>query len=301
MRYLLILVFLGIFIPFLQNAKCQEVQQSGWFPIIILKYGFVFGSTSGDFFDTYNRPGSFPRPLLISEARWEDYKEPNRHSTLGAEVGAKIRDKFSVGLSGQRYGFDKTDDLDYRGFFIETSTGDVIEFPSVNEQHHFKGSITHVLAFLDYRVFAKSSLSPVVGLGLGFTFSSFEWNWRINGSTIYNNTFVRLSDDQTFMEIDSERNFAVQPRFRLDYAFSGSGFFHSVFLQTDYIFSKYDADYFEKFRRLVFEGQPFESLPQEFQTDAIKKLYDRYDVSVGGFQLMIGLTLKFDPPESAEE
>jgi len=281
MRRQLIWALISAFTLFMDNTNGQEAQQSSWYPIITLKFGFNYSEINGDFYDTYNNNSSFPRPLVFSEARWADFEAPGRYSILGAEAGVRIHDKISVGIAGQHYGSDETDELDYAGI-IEFSNGETVEFPSITEQHQFKSKVTQVFAFFDYRLFGKMSLSPVVGLGLGFTFSSFEWNWNIDGTTISNNILVQPTDDQTFMNIDNEKNFAVQPRFRLEYSFPGSGFFNSVFLQTDYVFSKYDADYFETFRNLALDGQPFESLPQQFQTDAIRKLYDRYDVNAGG-------------------
>lgn len=300
MRYLLIGLFLGILIS-QEDAKGQEDQRSSWYPIISLKYGFNYGGTSGDFFKTYNGDNSFPRPFLISETSWQDYEAPDRHSMLAGETGVTIHNKSSLGISIQHYSFDESDEFVYTGI-AEYSTGEIIKFPNTTEQHQFKSNITHVLAFFDYRIFGKSSLSPVMGLGIGFTFSSFEWNWNIDGRTLIdNNTILHLSDDQTFLNIDNQRNFAVQPRFRLDYSFPGSGFFNSVFLQTDYIFSKYEADYFETFRNLALEGRAFELLPQSLQTDAIKRLYDNYDVNTGGFELMLGLTLRFNIPAAGEK
>lgn len=211
----------------------------------------------------------------------------------------RIKRTVSLGVSIQHYAQTLTDEFSYPGLLL-LSNGEWVSFPELTEKHWFESKTTHILAFFDYSFFANGILVPTVGVGLGLTASTLEWNWEIQGSKIANNTLYRAADDQSYMDVGPKKHFAWQPRFRLEYSFRTMGglgrFIDGLFVQSDYIVSQYETDYFSTYRHLALEDEPFESLPEELQTENIRKLYDNYDVKTGGLQFMIGIRFKFDVP-----
>jgi hypothetical protein len=72
-------------------------------------------------------------------------------------------------------------------------------------------------------------------------------------------------------------------------------FVDCLYVQADYLYARYDFDFFRRYRDKVISKIPPENL-----TEAQKQLFQTFELEAGGWQVMGGITFRFEVPGERE-
>ncbi len=277
---------------------------SGWsndtpyYPIISLRFGQIHGHLSSDFFDVYNNFASFPRPSLTTDTQWDDFYPQDAEFSWAAEFGLTLKRHFILGISIQAFNHQWKDELTYTST-LKFPDGNLVTISDIKELHQFEIHSYPVLAFLDFRFFSGSWIRPVVGIGAGINTLSLQWSWKLNGKKVTEDGTYVIEDSDVYLNKKREIVLALQPRLKIELSMSrvnGLGkFVDCLYVQADYLYARYDFDFFRRYRDKVLSKIPTEDL-----TEAQKKLFQTFELDAGGWQLMAGITFRFEVPGERE-
>ena len=294
MKYSLFRLWLLVTVFVLILTTSGSTGEPSYYPIISLRMGQIYGHGTSDFFDVYNSAASFPRPIYTTDSQWKDFYPEDPQISWAAEFGIALKRRFVTGISVQFFNHTWKDEFIYTST-IKFPDEALVTIPNIKEQHQFKINSTPVLVFLDFRLFPDSWVRPVVGIGAGINTLSWVWSWKIHGKKVTEDETYLIEGSDVYLNKNHQVIFAFQPRARLEISLSRVDFLKRfvdcIYLQADYLFARYNFDFFRRYR----EKHLSHILPEEL-TPAQKKLFTSYDLEMGGLQIMAGFTLRFEVP-----
>ena len=281
-------IFLFLGIHFIVPVSAQE--KSSFSPILSIRFGQNQTVSASSFLDVYNNPYIFLRPFFLSAQRWPLFKPFKNEKTWAAELSFEIKNRFSVGISLEYQNLTAIEKQTYSGIVGYDESDNPIFF-NIDEKHIFRTKFMPIIAFIDYPIFKKSLIYPVIGFGVGVSDTELRWNWDLHSAQLYERNFYTIDYDRTWFKM-KEKKFIYQPRFRLVLNFMEISknigkYIDNLHLQVDYIYCKGNYDLFKRFRDEFLPGERKENV-----ADNIKKVFEDYEVKWGGLQFMFGISIK---------
>jgi len=230
-----------------------------------------------------------PRPFFYTDKSWPEFQP--YHSVKSWTFDASwVINNFTVGVSYESYKLKSQDDIFYKALIGFDENDNPLYFNS-EETYYFDSKFTPILAHVNYRFFSDMLVYPEIGFGVGLGISKFKWKWHYYGSKLINGIRYYFKGDKIWIDKE-EKKIVFQPRFRLNLNLSKfseriSKYFDSIFFQMNYIFCNSNYDIFKNFREEVLSGYSKDEL-----TEPVKKLYNKYQVKWGGFQIKFGISIK---------